>query len=173
VSLSLAQLNRLPAAEAAEHLGACCGASRWVEGMIARRPFADMESLLAASDREWRQCGPKDWVEAFAHHPRIGERHATATVSATARGWSSGEQGAAARADDATRAALARGNAAYERRFDRIYIVCATGRSAQELLADIERRMQHDPDRELAVAAEEQGKITRLRLLKLLGAEQS
>jgi 2-oxo-4-hydroxy-4-carboxy-5-ureidoimidazoline decarboxylase len=173
MSISLARLNHLPAPEAADHLRACCGASRWVEGMIARRPFADVESLLAAADGVWQACEPMDWVEAFAHHPRLGERHATTMVSATARGWSAGEQGAAGRADEATRAALARASAAYERRFDRIYIVCAAGRSAQELLADIERRMRHDPDRELAVAAEEQRKITRLRLLKLLGAEQS
>jgi OHCU decarboxylase len=172
MSISLARLNRLPAPEAADHLRACCGSSRWVEQMIGRRPFADVEALLAAADRSWQECEPMDWVEAFAHHPRIGERHPAATVSATARGWASGEQGAAARADQATRAALDRANAAYERRFDRIYIVCATGRSAEELLADIERRMQHDPDRELVVAAEEQRKITRLRLLKLLGTEQ-
>jgi 2-oxo-4-hydroxy-4-carboxy-5-ureidoimidazoline decarboxylase len=173
VSISLARFNRLPASEAADHLRACCGSSRWVERMIGRRPFADVAALLAAADRSWQECGPSDWVEAFAHHPRIGERHATATVNAEARAWSSGEQGTAARSDAATRAALAQANAAYERRFDRIYIVCATGKTAEQLLADIERRMQHDPDRELVVAAEEQGKITRLRLLKLLGAERS
>jgi 2-oxo-4-hydroxy-4-carboxy-5-ureidoimidazoline decarboxylase len=173
MSISLAQLNRLPASGAANHLRACCGASRWVEGMIARRPFADLESLLIAADGAWQECEPTDWVEAFAHHPRIGEHEAKASVTAEARAWSSGEQGASSRADEATRAALARANADYEQRFDRIYIVCAAGRSAEDLLADIEQRMRHDPDRELAVAAEEQRKITRLRLLKLLGVEQS
>jgi 2-oxo-4-hydroxy-4-carboxy-5-ureidoimidazoline decarboxylase len=173
MTLLLDNLNRLPRADASERLLACCGSSRWVEAMIAQRPFVDMEALLTAADRAWRDIEPADWDEAFAHHPRIGERHAAAPVSATARGWSAGEQGVAARADPAILAALAEANAAYERRFDRVYIVCATGRSAEELLADIEERMKNAPERELAIAAEEQRKITRLRLLKLLGAEQT
>ncbi|HWB41581.1 MAG TPA: 2-oxo-4-hydroxy-4-carboxy-5-ureidoimidazoline decarboxylase [Gemmatimonadales bacterium] len=171
MTLSLAELDRLSRSEAGEHLRACCGSSRWVELMLAARPFGGIETALAAADRAWQACEPADWDEAFAHHPRIGERHAAAPVGAVASGWSAGEQGAAARGDAGTRAALAEANAAYERRFGRIYIVCATGRSAEDLLADIEARMGNDPERERAVAAEEQRKIIRLRLLKLLGAE--
>jgi 2-oxo-4-hydroxy-4-carboxy-5-ureidoimidazoline decarboxylase len=173
VTLTLARLNALPTAEAAEHLRACCGSSRWVELMLARRPFARVDQLLAAADEAWRTTGPKDWDEAFTHHPRIGERQAAAPVSATARAWSAGEQAAAVAAGAAVRAALVEANTAYERRFGRIYLVCAAGRSAEELLADIAARMKNDPERERGVAVEEQRKITRLRLETLIGARES
>jgi len=173
VTLTLARLNALPMAEAREHLRACCGSSRWVEAMLARRPFASVDHLLAAADDAWQATGPKDWDEAFAHHPRIGERQAAAPVSATAGAWSAGEQATAVGGGAAVRAALAEANTAYERRFGRIYLVCAAGRSAGELLADIETRLRNDPERELAIAVEEQGKITRLRLRALIGAQES
>jgi OHCU decarboxylase len=169
----LERFNTLPAKEAAAQLRACCGASRWVEAMLARRPFESVDALLVAADEAWRATGPKDRDEAFAHHPRIGERRPAASVSATALAWSAREQGTAAGADAAARAALAEANEAYERRFGRIYIVCAAGRSAEEMLADITVRMRNDPDRERAVAAEEQRKITRLRLESLIGARES
>ena len=172
MKLGLDRLNTLPAREAAEQLRACCGSSRWVDAMLARRPFESVADLLATADEAWRSAGPEDWDEAFAHHPRIGERRAAAPVSATARTWSAREQGTAAGAGGAARAALAEANEAYERRFCRIYIVCAAGRSAEEMLADIAVRMQNDPDRERAVAAEEQRKITRLRLTALIGARE-
>jgi 2-oxo-4-hydroxy-4-carboxy-5-ureidoimidazoline decarboxylase len=168
----LDRLNALPRPEAAEQLRACCGSSRWVEAMLARRPFESAAGLLEAADEVWHAAGPEDWDEAFAHHPRIGERHAVAPVSATARAWSAEEQGNAAGAGEVARAALAEANDAYQRRFGRIYIVCAAGRSAEELLADIAVRMKNDPDRERAVAAEEQRKITRLRLKTLIGARE-
>lgn len=170
---ALDRLNALRPREAAERLRACCGSSRWVEAMLARRPFESVDDLLAAADEAWRATGPKDWDEAFAHHPRIGERHAAAPASAAARAWSAGEQGSAAGASAAARAELAEANEAYERRFGRIYIVCATGRSAEEMLADIAARMKNDPERERAVAVEEQRKITRLRLKTLIGARES
>ena len=173
MTLTLARLNALPVTEAAEHLRACCGSSRWVEAMLARRPFARVDQLLAAADDAWQTTGQKDWDEAFAHHPRIGERQAAAAVSATAGAWSTGEQAAAVGAGAAVRAALAEANTAYERRFGRIYLVCAAGRSAEELLADIAARMKNDPERERAVAVEEQRKITRLRLETLIGARES
>ena len=173
MTLTLARLNALPAGEAEEHLRACCGSSRWVEAMLARRPFAGVDQLLAAADDAWRTSGPKDWDEAFAHHPRIGERQAAAPVSATAGAWSAGEQAAAVGAGAAVRAALAEANTAYMQRFGRIYLVCVAGRSAQELLADIAARMKNDPEREREVAVEEQRKITRLRLETLIGARES
>ena len=173
MTLTLARLNALPVAEAAEQLRACCGSSRWVEAMLARRPFASMDHLLAAADDAWRATGPRDWDEAFAHHPRIGERQAAAPVSATAGAWSAGEQATAVGGGAAVRAALAEANAAYERRFGRIYLVCAAGRSAEELLADVAARMRNDPEREREVAVEEQRKITRLRLNTLIGARES
>jgi OHCU decarboxylase len=172
VSLTLDRLNALPRVEAAEHLRACCGSSRWVEAMLDRRPFESLDEVVTAAGDVWRTMNASDWDEAFAHHPRIGERQAAAAVSTVAREWSAREQGTAAGSDAFTRAVLARANEDYERRFGRIYIVCAVGRSAEELLADLESRMRNDPDQERAVAAEEQRKITRLRLLALMGARE-
>ena len=171
MSLTLAGLNGMAPADAASHFRACCGSSRWVEGMVARRPFASVERMLSVSDDLWQTTGPTDWAEAFAHHPRIGERQAAAQVTAAAQAWSVGEQRAASGA--ATRAALAEANDAYERRFGRIYLVCAAGRSGEDLLADIATRLKNSPERELAVAVEEQRKITTLRLKALIGAHES
>jgi 2-oxo-4-hydroxy-4-carboxy-5-ureidoimidazoline decarboxylase len=170
VSGPLDELNALPPAEAAERLRACCGSSRWVAAMVEGRPYGTVEQLVAAADRAWAATGPADWDEAFRHHPRIGERKAAAPVSGTASAWSAGEQRAATE-DAAVRRRLAEANGEYERRFGRIYIVCATGRSAREVLADLEARLDHEPERELAVAAEEQRKITALRLHKLVGGD--
>lgn len=168
----LARFNALPPAEAADELRACCGSSRWVRAMLAGRPFASVDALVSAADDAWRATEPADWDEAFAHHPRIGERRAAAAVSARARDWSAGEQGAAIPPDTATRTVLAEAIAAYERRFGRIYIVCASGRGAGDLLADVEARLRNDPEQERMVAMLEQGKITTLRLRKLVGAEE-
>jgi OHCU decarboxylase len=170
VTLTLAQLNALPPVEAAQHLVACCGSSRWVDGVLARRPFDSVDHMLLVSDEVWRTTGPTDWDEAFAHHPRIGERQATAQVSVAAQAWSIGEQRAAS--GGATRAALALANEAYEQRFGRIYLVCASGRSGEELLADIAARMMNPPEQELAIAVEEQRKITTLRLKSLMGVRE-
>ena len=136
--------------------------------MVSRRPFFSREAVLRAADDEWTSTGESDWLEAFSHHPRIGESAAVAGGSATARSWSATEQSGVASAADETRIGLARLNHDYETRFGFIYIVCATGRSAGELLDLARSRMQNDRDAELRVAAEEQRKITRLRLEKLL-----
>ena len=112
--------------------------------------------------------GESDWLEAFSHHPRIGESSSAAGGGATARGWSASEQASVASAGEETRIGLARLNHEYEQRFGFIYIVCATGRSAADLLDLARTRMHNDRDTELRIAAEEQRKITRLRLEKLL-----
>ena len=120
---------------------------------------------MEAADRAWSTTGPDDWHEAFAHHPRIGEKKSAAEQNAQASEWSSEEQAGAAGAS----AELAQMNRAYEDRFGHIYIVCASGRTADELLAIARKRMNNDPETELRVAAAEQHMITRLRLEKLLG----
>jgi 2-oxo-4-hydroxy-4-carboxy-5-ureidoimidazoline decarboxylase len=140
--------------------------------MLVHRPFESVDDLLTAADEAWRATGPADWDEAFAHHPRIGEREAAASMSAAARAWSAGEQGTAAGAGAAARVALAEASQAYERRFGQIYLVCAAGLTADALLADIAARMTNDPQRERAIAVEEQRKITRLRLQMLIGARE-
>jgi len=164
---NVSEFDDLPAAPAAELLRPCCGASRWVREMVARRPFGTLGELLAASDEVWWSLDPDDWREAFAHHPRIGERAAAVEQDARGAAWSAGEQSAVGDASHDVRAELAEANRAYEARFGHIYIVCATGKSAEEMLAIARARLDHDAETELRVAAEEQRKITRLRLEKL------
>jgi 2-oxo-4-hydroxy-4-carboxy-5-ureidoimidazoline decarboxylase len=150
--------------EACAILRACCGASRWVERMADRRPFGDTESLLSAARDEWRALAPADWLEAFAQHPRIGDRGALerrfAEAGRLAAGEQRGVQGAAAEVLDA----LAEGNREYERRFGYIFIVCATGKSADEMLTMLHARLGNDPQDELRIAAAEQARITEIRL---------
>lgn len=136
--------------------------------MMSQRPFGSTAWLYAAADDIWRGLDPSDWRSAFDHHPRLGERTSAVTQDLRARNWSGGEQAGLHDADDALRMALAEANAAYERRFGYICIICASGRSAPELLSITRKRIANAPEDELPVAAEEQRKITRLRLAKLV-----
>ena len=165
---TLAELNACPAEQAEAALLACCGSFRWAQRMAQRRPFEDAEELLAVADVIWRELAPEDWLEAFSKHPRIGEQ--PKQRAAFERAWSQQEQAAAKQTADATREALAAANRAYYERFGYIFIVCATGKTAEEMLAILRQRLQNDPGSELHIAAEEQRKITGLRLKKLLGA---
>ncbi|HEU0015511.1 MAG TPA: 2-oxo-4-hydroxy-4-carboxy-5-ureidoimidazoline decarboxylase [Longimicrobium sp.] len=164
----IARLNRLPAHEAEAELLTCCGSRRWAREMAAQRPFADADELMEAADRTWWGLPREDWLEAFRAHPRIGERRAERAQTGREQGWSRGEQAGMDSAADETRRALAEGNRAYEERFGHIYLVCASGRGADELLSILRSRLGNDPETELRVAAEEQRRITRLRLEKLL-----
>ncbi len=166
--MTLDRLNALPGDEAAAAFLACCGSTRWARELAVRRPFAEVAALLAAADEVWWSLAPDDWDEAFRAHPRIGERKAVPPQSAQAAAWSAQEQSGAATAAGEVAAALAEGNRAYEKRFGRIYIVCATGKTAEEMLAILRARLANDPATELRAAAAEQAKITRLRLEKLL-----
>jgi OHCU decarboxylase len=168
MTLSARDLDTLPPERAAELLRSCCGATRWVSAMVARRPFGSRDAALAAADEVWRSLGPDDWREAFAHHPRIGERRSTLPQDARGAAWSAGEQSGVTTASGTVQGQLAAVNREYERRFGHIFIVCATGKSAEELLALARARLRNDAETELRVAAEEQRKITRLRLEKLL-----
>ena len=170
---SVAALDLLPAHEAALLLQSCCGATAWVQGMVERRPFHTLGILLRESDDLWWSLSPDDWREAFNHHPRIGERDATAEQSAQAQHWSEGEQRGMTDAAAEVRQALADGNREYERKFGHIYLVCATGKSATELVALLRERMGNDPENELRVAAGEQAKITKLRLEKMFDASST
>jgi len=136
--------------------------------MTSVRPFISLEDLLAKADSLWRSLSEEDWLEAFRAHPKIGEQKAAAAQSEQAGNWSSQEQSGIERAAIETRAALAKRNQEYEKRFGFIFIVCATGKSSEEMLAILNDRLQNDPKTELPVAAAEQRKITRLRLEKLL-----
>ncbi len=164
--MTLAELNALPAEEAWRALEPCCGAGAWVEAMVAARPFADAAALQAASAAAFAGLARRDWLEAFAHHPKIGDVASLRERFAATAAWAGEEQQGAAAADDATLEALARGNADYEARFGHIFIVCATGRTAAEMLALLNARLGNDPAAELRIAATEQAKITALRLAK-------
>ncbi|HLL46695.1 MAG TPA: 2-oxo-4-hydroxy-4-carboxy-5-ureidoimidazoline decarboxylase, partial [Longimicrobiaceae bacterium] len=157
-------------ADAERELLACCGSRRWAGRVAAARPFPDAAALLDRADAVWGELDEADWREAFRAHPRIGEREAEAGQTWRERAWSAGEQAGMDTAAEATRRALAEGNRAYEERFGFIYIVCATGRTADELLALLRERLANDPAAEIRAAAEEQRRITRLRLEKLLAA---
>ena len=168
MTVAVAELDELRAARAAELLRACCGAARWVAGMVARRPFHTLGAVLDEADDLWWSLGPDDWLEALAQHPRIGERHDAGAQDPRGAAWSAGEQSGVDVASADVRAALAAVNGEYERRFRHTYVVCATGKSAEEMLALARARLGSDPETELRVAAGEQLKITRLRLEKLL-----
>jgi OHCU decarboxylase len=169
--LTLDELNAIGRAEARSVLEACCGSSRWVDGMVEQRPFSSVEEVLTVADRVWNETGPEDWLEAFRHHPRIGERKSAAPQSSIAAGWSAGEQSSFGVAERLVQDQLAEINRRYEERFGYIYIVCASGKSADELLSIARSRMSNDPEHELRIAAEEQRKIMQLRLRKLLGVD--
>ncbi len=136
--------------------------------MMKRRPFESLEDLHAAAADACDVLSPSDWLEAFASHPRIGERHAKGATGTRSFEWSAQEQSGATVADEETKIALADANRAYEERFGHIYLVSAAGRTADELLADCLARMANDPVTELQVAAQEQRRITTLRLARLV-----
>lgn len=167
--MTLAELNRLPADEAAAALERCCGSRAWIARMLASRPFADEAALFAAAEKHWSALPESDWREAFAHHPRIGDVAKLRERFATTAAWASDEQRGAATATDETLEKLAQGNEAYAVRFGYTFIVCASGKSADEMLALLITRLKHHPIEEVRVAADEQLQITRLRLRKLLG----
>lgn len=161
------RLDRAAEEEARSLLAACCGSRRWVDRMLGRRPFLSREALLDAARDEWFALSPADWREAFSHHPKIGDRDSLRRRFAATRHLSEKEQAGVAGATDDVLAALAEGNAAYESKFGYIFIVCATGRSAGEMLAILRARLGNDPDTEVRTAAGEQAKITELRLAAL------
>jgi len=162
------RLDGLPPEEAEGMFRACCSASRWVRAMVASRPFHTPQALFAAAERHWADTTEADWLEAFRGHPRIGESASLAGQGRTEAAWSAQEQRGVGSAGEDLRRALAEINQAYEARFGHIYLVCATGKSADELLAIAQKRLANDPATELRLAASEQMKITRLRLEKLL-----
>lgn len=158
-------LNALGEAAAAAALERCCGSQRWVAAMLKERPFTSSSALYARAEQIWNGLGAADQLEAFAHHPQIGEDLAALRERfASTHTLSAREQAGVTAADDATLLALRDGNRAYRARFGFIFIVCATGKSANEMLALLEQRLSRDPATELAQAAAEQAKITRLRL---------
>lgn len=168
MSDGLHKLNRLSEEEARSELLKCCGSRRWAAQLARRRPFDTTDELLEAADRLWWELEAKDWLEAFSSHPKIGERKAAVPAPAKAQAWSAEEQSGTRAASRETMSELMEGNRAYEAKFGYIFIVCATGKSTEEMLALLKERLPNDDEMELRTAAGEQAKITRLRLMKLL-----
>ena len=146
----------------------CCGVKKWVSQMADRRPFHSRDDLMKTADTIWQSLETSAWKDAFGHHPRIGNLEALKEKFASTATWAEGEQSGIQTASDEILGKLAAGNKEYEEKFGYIFIVCATGKSADEMLSLLEQRLQNNPEHELTIAAEEQRKITRIRLEKLL-----
>jgi 2-oxo-4-hydroxy-4-carboxy-5-ureidoimidazoline decarboxylase len=166
----LARWSSLDPIAAAREILPCCGSQAWAAEMAARRPITDEATLSLVSDAVWMALPKSAWQEAFDSHPRIGQQKAEGDATARSLAWSSNEQSAAMSPDEAVKQALAEGNRLYEERFGRIFIVCASGRSATEILSILKLRINNDPRTELREAAEQQRQITQLRLHKWLEA---
>jgi OHCU decarboxylase len=164
----LRSFNSLSAEDASSELEKCCGSKRWARELAARRPFSTFAELCTTAEAIWWSLQPADWLEAFRGHPKIGERTAVQHSSTQARQWSQQEQAGVNRNNQETIELLAKLNREYEEKFGYIFIVCATGKSSAEMLAILRERLDNDAATELPVAADEQAKITQLRLGKLL-----
>lgn len=165
--MDLKSINGLNDNDAAEVFRRCCGSNTWVDKMIRARPFASDEALLEQADRSFKDLTREDWMDAFAAHPKIGDITSLKEKYSTTRNWAENEQAGAQGISDAVAQDLAARNEEYFQKFGYIFIVCATGKSAQEMLTMLKQRLHNDAETELPIAAEEQRKITHLRLEKL------
>lgn len=164
----LKELNQASKETAETVLLSCCGSRRWSQKMAEARPFADVSALLNQAAQIWQNLGAEDWLEAFAAHPKIGAKKAVLHQTAQSAEWSKGEQSGTQTAADSVRIELEKANRLYENKFGFIFIVCATGKSAEEMLEICRQRLNNDTETEIHIAAEEQRKITEIRLKKLL-----
>ena len=166
----LEQLNRASLDKAESALLSCCGSRRWAQKVAEERPFADIPVLLKRAEEIWQNLAPQDWVEAFTAHPKIGAKKAVRETTAQSAQWSKNEQSGMQSATDSEQSELEKLNRLYEEKFGYIFIVCATGKSAGEMLQICRQRLDNAADAEISVAADEQRKITEIRLKKLLGS---
>ena len=166
--MTLEEINTISQPQLREELLKCCGSSTWVKMMMTYFPTDNMEELLENAEELWTECSDDDWKEAFTHHPKIGDVESLTKKFASTAEWASGEQMAVNTASGETIEALAEANRLYEEKFDYIFIVCATGKSAEEMLGLFQERINNKPEDELRIAAAEQLKITKLRLQKLI-----
>ena len=158
--MTLTNLNRLPKQEAEDALSTCCGSTAWAQRMAALRPYESEKALFALAQVVWLELSSSDWLEAFSHHPKIGSK--------TNSEWAAQEQSGVKSASGNVLKELAEGNAIYEKRFGHVFLVCATGKSGDEMLELLKKRLSNPPKDELLIAAQEQSKITKIRLEKLL-----
>jgi 2-oxo-4-hydroxy-4-carboxy-5-ureidoimidazoline decarboxylase len=160
----LKALNKLTAKEAEQSFLRCCGSAQWAKKLSSARPFLNQEQLFQRAEEIWFSLSTEDWLEAFSHHPRIGGR--------STQSWANQEQRGAHQASEKTRLALQKGNLEYERKFGHVFLVCASGKTADEMLAILQRRITNDASEEMKNASQEQAKIMKIRLQKLLDGEK-
>ncbi len=166
--MTIDEFNVLGRQVAKDALYQCCACESWCEKMLSGRPYVDLAQIKASASEHWSALGGDAWREAFEGHPKIGDMASLKKKYESTQGWSGAEQGGVAGAQQATLEKLSRLNDEYLKRFGFIFIVCATGKSAAEMLSILESRIDQSPDLELQVAAAEQMKITHLRLEKML-----
>ena len=166
--MTLHELNTLDKQRLMDELSKCCGSPAWVNKMLPFFPADDLVELLEDAEEQWFKCSDEDWKEAFAQHPKIGDVESLQKKFASMSQWASGEQAGVYNASQQTIETLAEANKEYNAKFGYIFIVCATGKSAEEILAILQTRLQNSPEVEIDIAADEQNMITKLRLEKLL-----
>ncbi|MBD2754443.1 2-oxo-4-hydroxy-4-carboxy-5-ureidoimidazoline decarboxylase [Spirosoma validum] len=164
----LPELNELPVSQLKEALATCCGSTAWLNEMAKIFPVESKESLFEQAEIIWFACSQSDWREAFEHHPKIGDINSLREKFANTKAWASGEQSGVSTASQDVLEKLAEGNRLYEEKFGYIFIVYATGKSADEMLDILESRLPNSPEEEILIAMQEQNKITKIRLEKLL-----
>lgn len=166
--MSIEELNSLSTDKVCEEFFKCCGSTAWAQQLAKKKPFKNKEELVHISDSIWTNCSDQDGLEAFTHHPKIGDLKSLEKKFAATKEWASGEQSGVNTAAHDTLIALAKGNEVYEKKFGYIFIVCATGKTADEMLVLLNVRLTNDEATELKIAMNEQNKITHLRLEKLI-----
>jgi 2-oxo-4-hydroxy-4-carboxy-5-ureidoimidazoline decarboxylase len=171
--MTLDEFNRCSSAAASAALRRCCAAERWVEGVVHCRPLHTEQELFGTADKVWRSMDEIDYLQAFSAHPKIGDVDSLRARYADTRTLAVGEQAGVNGATETVLQRLAAGNRDYEEKFGFIFIVCATGKTALQMLELLEQRLPHTRAEELPIAAAEQHKITRLRLQKMLATEDS
>ena len=166
--MNIKHLNSLSEENIFPELEKCCGSSEWIINMMSKRPFIDKNSLHNISESIWSNLGERDFLEAFSHHPQIGDVNSLKRKFASTAKWAGNEQQGASRAPEKVLQELKSANDQYLKRFGFIFIICATGKTAEQMLAILNDRLTNDHTTELQIAASEQNKITHLRLDKLL-----
>jgi 2-oxo-4-hydroxy-4-carboxy-5-ureidoimidazoline decarboxylase len=164
-------LDQMPLDEKRMQLFKCCGSKAWVEKMLTIFPVEDMIDLFQYAEEKWDECTEADWKEAFDHHPQIGSVESIKPADEASAAWAKSEQSQVAEANDDLKEQLAEVNKLYKEKFGYIFIINATGKSAKEILAALQVRLQNSPEAEIEIAMGEQVAITRLRLEKLLQEE--
>jgi OHCU decarboxylase len=168
MNVALKRINQAEEAEAESMFRDCCGSARWTGLMTRGRPFASEDELLDTAAGIWKDLQHSDWLEAFSAHPKIGETKPVSAQQTRSAKWSAGEQAGMNSADELLRQELAAANRAYYEKFGFIFIVCATGKNAAEMLELCRGRLSNDSETEIGLAAQEQQKITQIRLRNLL-----